>query len=140
MRLYDTCAGEADHEHADPPPRVSTPPAGAPGAGRDCTAQRPGSRRRAATITTAAAAAEEDRLPDQVADLRRYHRTVTARLRREHRIDHHAAHDRSAQDRTHARIGRSSRSWPPPTATAPPAPPRGNAATRWPWRSQLPTS
>ncbi|KKC02271.1 ATPase AAA, partial [Mycobacterium nebraskense] len=55
---------------------------------------------RAATIT--AAAADEDQLPDQVADLRRYHRTVTARLRREHRIDRHAAHDQSAQRRAHA--------------------------------------
>ena len=101
VRLYDTRAGEADHEH------VETAAAGVHTARRGTPAQAATALRsvlgrddRAATITTAAAA--EDRLPDQVADLRRYHRTVTARLRREHRIDHHAAHDRSAQDRTHA--------------------------------------
>lgn len=103
VRLYDTRAGEADHEHAQPAA------AGVHAARRDTSAEAAAALRsvlgrddRAATITAASAAAEENRLPDQVAELRRYHRTVTARLRREHRIDHHAAHDRSAHDRAHA--------------------------------------
>lgn len=103
VRLYDTRAGEADHEHADPiAAGVHTARRGTPAQAATALRSVLGRDDRAATITAAAAAAEEDRLPDQVADLRRYHRTVTARLRREHRIDRHAAHDRSAQDRAHA--------------------------------------
>lgn len=104
VRLYDTRAGEADHEHADPVAAgVHTARRGTPAQAATALRSVLGRDDRAATITAAAAAAaEEDQLPDEVADLRRYHRTVTARLRREHRIDHHAAHDRSAQDRAHA--------------------------------------
>ncbi|WP_048472045.1 MobF family relaxase [Mycolicibacterium chlorophenolicum] len=103
VRIYDTRAGEADHEHADPTATgVHTARRGTPAEAAAALRSVLGRDDRAATITTAAAAADEDQLPDQVADLRRHHRTVTARLRREHRIDHHAAHDRSAQDRAHA--------------------------------------
>lgn len=95
VRLYDTRAGEADHEHADPiATGVHTARRGTPAQAATALRSVLGRDDRAATIT--AAAADEDRLPDQVADLRRHHRTVTARLRREHRIDRHAAHDRSA--------------------------------------------
>ena len=103
VRLYDTRAGEADHEHADPAAAgVHTARRGTPAQAAAALRSVLGRDDRAATITAAAAAAEEDRLPDQVAELRRHHRTVTARLRREHRIDRDAAHDRSAHDRAHA--------------------------------------
>ena len=103
VRLYDTRAGEADHEHADPAAAgVHTARRGTPAQAATALRSVLGRDDRAATITAAAAAADENQLPDQVADLRRHHRTVTARLRREHRGDHHAAHDRSAQDRAHA--------------------------------------
>ena len=102
VRLYDTRAGEADHEHADPAAAgVHTARRGTPAQAATALRSVLGRDDRAATIT-AAAAADEDGLPDQVADLRRHHRTVTARLRREHRIDRHDAHDRSAHDRAHA--------------------------------------
>ncbi|MDY6996610.1 MAG: MobF family relaxase [Actinomycetota bacterium] len=101
VHLYDTRAGEADHEHADPTATgVHTARRGTPAQAATALRSVLGRDDRAATIT--AAAADEDQLPDQVADLRRYHRTVTARLRREHRIDRHAAHDQSAQRRAHA--------------------------------------
>ena len=103
VRLYDTRAGEADHEHADPTATgVHAARRGTPAQAATALRSVLGRDDRAATITTAAAAADEDQLPDQVADLRRHHRTVTARLRREHRIDRHAAHDRNAHDRAHA--------------------------------------
>lgn len=101
VRLYDTRAGEADHEHADPTATgVHAARRGTPAQAATALRSVLGRDDRAATIT--AAAADEDRLPDQVAELRRHHRTVTARLHREHRGDRHAAHDRSAQDRAHA--------------------------------------
>lgn len=101
VRLYDTRAGEADHEHADPTATgVHAARRGPPAQAATALRSVLGRDDRAATIT--AAAADEDRLPDQVAELRRHHRTVTARLHREHRGDRHAAHDRSAQDRAHA--------------------------------------
>lgn len=101
VRLYDTRAGEADHEHAETTAAgVHTARRGTPAQAATALRSVLGRDDRAATITTAAA--DEDQLPDQVADLRRHHRTVTARLRREHRIDRHAAHDRSAYDRAHA--------------------------------------
>lgn len=104
VRLYDTRAGEADHEHAETTATgVHTARRGTPAEAAAALRSVLGRADRAATITTAAAAAaDEDQLPDQVADLRRHHHTVTARLRREHRIEHGAAHDRSAQDRAHA--------------------------------------
>lgn len=103
VRLYDTHAGEADHEHAEPTAAgVHAARRGTPAQAATALRDVLGRDDRAATITAAARDVAEDRLPDQVADLRRYHRTVTARLRREHRIDRHAAHDRSAHDRAHA--------------------------------------
>ncbi len=105
VRLYDTQAGEADHEHAEPiAAGVHAARRGTPAEAATALRSVLGRDDRAATITAAAAAAadDEEQLPDQVADLRRYHRTVTARLRREHRIDRHTAHDRSTQRRAHA--------------------------------------
>ena len=101
VRLYDTRAGEADHEHAETIPGVHTARRGTPAEAAAALRSVLGRDDRAATIIAAARDTSEDRLVEPVAALRRFHRTVTTRLRREHRIDRHTAHDNSAGDRTH---------------------------------------
>lgn len=102
VRLYDTRAGEADHEHAETIPGQHTARRGTPAEAAAALRSVLGRDDRAATITAAAHDADEDRLPEPVAELRRYHRTVTARLRREHRIDRYSAQDHSTHERAHA--------------------------------------
>ncbi len=103
VRLYDTHAGEGDHEHAETATGVHTPR-------RGTSAQAAAALRRvlgrdddgATTINTATNNIDHDKLPEPVAELRHYHRTVTTRLRREHRIDANAAHDLDLHARMHA--------------------------------------
>ncbi|OAN31245.1 MobF family relaxase [Mycolicibacterium iranicum] len=102
VHLYDTRAGEGDHEHAEIVPGRHTARRGTPGEAAAALRSVLGRGERAATITAAARDADEDRLPEPVADLRRYHRTVSQRLRREHRIERHTAQDRSMHARMHA--------------------------------------
>ncbi|RIT15046.1 AAA family ATPase [Mycobacteroides abscessus] len=102
VHLYDTRAGEGDHEHAETIPGQHTARRGTPGEAAAALRRVLGRNDHAATITAAAREADEDQLPQQVADLRRYHRTVTHRLRREHRTERHTAQDRSMHARMHA--------------------------------------
>ena len=102
VHLYDTRAGEADHEHAETTPGQHTARRGTPGEAAAALRRILGRDDRATTITAAARDTDEDQLPEPVAELRRYHRTVTTRLRREHRIERHTAQDRSMHARMHA--------------------------------------
>jgi conjugative relaxase-like TrwC/TraI family protein len=102
VHLYDTRAGEGDHEHAETIPGQHTARRGAPGEAAAALRRVLGRNDHAATITAAAREADENQLPQPVAELRRYYRTVTRRLRREHRIERHTAEDRSMHARMHA--------------------------------------
>lgn len=102
VHLYDTRAGEGDHEHAETIPGQHTARRGTPGEAADALRRVLGRNDRAAAITAAAREADEDQLPQPVAELRRYHRTITNRLRREHRTERHTAEDRSMHARMHA--------------------------------------
>ncbi|MBE5438387.1 MULTISPECIES: MobF family relaxase [Mycobacteriaceae] len=102
VHLYDTRAGEGDHEHAEAMPGQHTARRNTPGEAAVALRRVLGRNDHAATITAAAREADEDQLPQQVAELRRQHRTVTTRLRREHRIERHTAQDESMHARMHA--------------------------------------
>jgi conjugative relaxase-like TrwC/TraI family protein len=102
VHLYDTRAGEDDHEHAETIVGQHTARRGTPGEAAAALRRVLGRSDHAATITDAAREADEDQLPQPVAELRRYHRTVTNRLRREHRIERHTAQERSMHARMHA--------------------------------------
>lgn len=102
VHLYDIRAGEGDHEHADTTSGQHTARRGSPGEAAAALRRVLGRNDHAATITAAAREAIEDQLPQPVADLRRYHRTVTHRLRREHRTELATAHDHGMHARMHA--------------------------------------
>jgi hypothetical protein len=102
VHLYDARAGEGDHEHAETIPGQHTARRGTPGEAAAALRRVLGRNDHAATITAAAREADEDQLPQPVAELRRHHRTVTNRLRREHRIERHTAQERSMHARMHA--------------------------------------
>lgn len=102
VHLYDTRAGEGDHEHAETIPGQHTARRGTPGEAAAALRRVLGRNDHAATITAAAREADEDQLPQSVAELRRYHRTVVNRLRREHLIERHTAEDRSMHAHMHA--------------------------------------
>ncbi|WP_193604122.1 MobF family relaxase [Mycobacteroides abscessus] len=102
VHLYDTRAGEGDHEHAETVPGQHTARRGTPGEAAAALRRVLGRNEHATTITAAAREADEGQLPQQVAELRRYHRAVTNRLRREHRTERHTAQDRSMHARMHA--------------------------------------
>jgi hypothetical protein len=102
VHLYDTRAGEGDHEHAETAPGQHTARRGTPGEAAAALRRVLGRSDHATTITDAAREADEGQLPQPVAELRRYHRTVTHRLRREHRTERDTAQERSMHARMHA--------------------------------------
>lgn len=102
VHLYDTRAGEGDHEHAEAISGQHTARRGTPGDAAAALRRVLGRNDHAATITAAAREADEDQLPQQVAELRRFHRTVTNRLRREYRIERHTAQEHGMHARMHA--------------------------------------
>lgn len=102
VHLYDTRAGEGDHEHAETIPGQHTARRGTAGEAAAALRRVLGRSDHATTITAAAREADEGQLPQPVAELRRYHRTVTHRLRREHRTERETAHEHSMHARMHA--------------------------------------
>ncbi|UXA21346.1 relaxase domain-containing protein (plasmid) [Mycobacterium sp. SMC-4] len=102
VHLYDTRAGEGDHDHTETVPGQHTARRGTLGEAAVALRRVLGRGDHAATIATAAREADEDQLPQPVAELRRYHRTVVNRLRREDRTERHTAQDRSMHARMHA--------------------------------------
>lgn len=102
MRLYDTRAGEGDHEHGQ---TVAGRHTARRGTSAEAAAQLRavlGRDDRAATITTTAHGLNTSQLLEPVADLRRHHHTVTTRLRREHRTQHATNTENAIHQRQHA--------------------------------------